>query len=161
MADLSNITSALQSRYEQALKPQPAAGGASYAGLTGAQAASYDAQLAALKNAYDNSLAQSEQKLAAIPQGYDPQRQEAALTRQKAESALPEAVLNSGYSADSGLARTMGNGLAANYCKAMNTVGAAQGSAVQSQQNDIQTLGVNYQNSLNKLLARLAAAASK
>lgn len=145
VADLSTIEQALRRRY------------ASASANADAQRQEELAKLQALQDSYANALAQAQGKLASIPDEYDAKRRDAALTRLEALAALPERTLNDGYAPGSGRSKTLQSDVDSVYGRTMSNVGAAQQSALQSERNAVATLGVNYRNSLAKLLAKFAA----
>jgi hypothetical protein len=149
MANLSAIEKKLQAQYKA---------------NQDASNANYQSQLDALTGKNTLDMAQANTAKNAIPTAYDPQRAGAALTMAQANSALPENVLNRGSSyganGNSGLAYSMGRDIGNSYQKNMGLIGTAQNKDLNTAQQNIDNMGLTYNNNYNQLQTEKTGAAN-
>jgi len=118
----------------------------------------YQTQINNLTAQYQNSLGIANQDKATIPGQFQPARESAYLASQKAALAAPAVVSNQGYASGSGLNYDYLQGLNSTWQKSVDTANKGQDAANLQAQNNINTMGINYNTSNSDLASKEAAA---
>lgn len=105
--------------------------------------ANYNAQSAADKAVYNDSLAQAKQTLAQVPSQFNAQRNTADVTKNQAMSLLPSNLDNSGAAVGSGANYVASTNIGNAYQNNMGQIGTAQNAARLAAQNNINTVNAN------------------
>jgi hypothetical protein len=118
----------------------------------------YQTQINNLTAQYQNSLGIANQDKAAIPGQFQPARESAYLASQKAALAAPAVTSNAGYASGSGLNYDYLQGVNNTWQKSADTANKGQDAATLQAQNNINTMGINYNTSNSDLASKEAAA---